>query len=83
MKFLRDREHLVGLGGELLPIEYTAGQSWPVRVIEGVRSPIPMRAGGVRDFGGCPGGRFGGLRSVAAFQGPPCPLESTPVLEVR
>ncbi|MHC4976258.1 MAG: hypothetical protein ACYTF7_06590, partial [Planctomycetota bacterium] len=28
---LGEREHLVGVGGELLPLEYDAGQSWPVR----------------------------------------------------
>ncbi|MFG0258599.1 MAG: hypothetical protein ACF8GE_11915 [Phycisphaerales bacterium JB043] len=47
-----DREHLVGVGGELLALEYAAGRSWPVRVIEGVRAPIPRRSGNLLDYGG-------------------------------
>ncbi|MHC4975992.1 MAG: hypothetical protein ACYTF7_05230, partial [Planctomycetota bacterium] len=37
---------------ELLPLEYDAGQSWPVRVIEGVRTPMPRRSGNLLDYGG-------------------------------
>jgi hypothetical protein len=46
-----DTDHLVGAGGELLPLEYAAGQSWPVRVIEGVGLDPPRRAGSVLDYG--------------------------------
>lgn len=49
-----DRDLLVGLEGELLPLEYAAGRSWPLRFIRGADAGPPRRAGGAGgayDFG--------------------------------
>jgi hypothetical protein len=46
-----DRDLLVGLEGELLPLEYPAGGSWPLRFIRGVDAPPPRRVDGTREYG--------------------------------
>jgi len=45
------RDLLVGLEGELLPLEYPAGGSWPLRFIRGVDAPPPRRVDGTREYG--------------------------------
>lgn len=45
------RDLLVGLGGELLPLDYPAGESQPLRVIRGAESGPPRQVGGGWDYG--------------------------------
>ncbi|MFG0276017.1 MAG: hypothetical protein ACF8QF_13275 [Phycisphaerales bacterium] len=47
-----NRDLLVGLRGELLPLEYRAGASWPLRFIRGVDAGPPRRVDGTYDYGG-------------------------------
>jgi hypothetical protein len=46
-----DRDLLVGLRGELLPLEYRAGDSWPLRFIRGADAGPPRRVDGTYDYG--------------------------------